>query len=163
MRVVLAGFLALTAVLPTTMARAQEDDGLESLGIHSYDGRCTEDSRIAVGPADEDLAPYRKPYACDFAVVAITNAETGRMLVQFLNNDSSTGDIVGFGGLLQGRDFMEVDGIYLTPGERLTPVGASCKFFLDGEKLTGVVCGGRVEMGDQAAAPIIAFEVGDSR
>jgi hypothetical protein len=120
-------------------------------------GECFEDSRIAEGPVDVDLEPYRSAYYCNQMI--ITEPAPGRRLVQFIDQGAFRDTLVGFAVEKTAEPGVwNVTRIYLRPGKETPVDNGMCIFNYKSGRLEAVVCGARAEADRRAAAVSVGFK-----
>lgn len=121
--------------------------GQSGTGPIVAEGACAPDSGVTIDGEKSD-------FACDVAV--ILRAQQGTVLIQFTDKAGDDGRIVGFGGVIEGKQgfgadatqMMAVQRIYLAGGAQ--PVAANrgtcimnwTGLHRTGGRLTSVMCGG---------------------
>lgn len=144
---------ALLLSLAATGAHAQ---GFPEMTI--LKGSCSEKSHIAEGKLGTDLTRNQARFFCDSVVIMPINGNPRHVLLTFAESQSHTRPQLGFAGVMEDRQMVDVQRVYLTSG-KATPVDeGACKFFYKGSRITGVFCGGKIDQGDRRTVPIVAFE-----
>jgi hypothetical protein len=52
---------------------------------------------------------------------------------------------------------MQVDSVYLSPGESTTVSDGACKFFFQNRHITGIVCGMKVDETGRRTTAVVTF------
>jgi hypothetical protein len=124
-----------------------------------FNGRCAGSAHTAEEPVGGDLTKRQSRFFCDSAVIGFFGALNTHVLVQFVENKSHHGQIIGFAGTMQGRDFMTVDRVYLVQNQATTVDVGACKFFYAGARLTSMFCGAKIDEGGRRTVAAIGFDV----
>ncbi|WP_375289606.1 hypothetical protein [Qipengyuania sp.] len=142
-------------------------------------GQSGTDPIIAEGACDPDsgvtIDGEKNDFACDVAV--IMRAQLGTVLIQFTDKAGDDGRIVGFGGVIEGKQgfgadatqMMAVQRIYLAGGAQPVPADrGTCimnwtGLHRTGGRLKSVLCGGAGEADgyDIKAMVILETEAGE--
>lgn len=153
--------VAIAASAPTTQLGQSATDPIIA------EGTCGLDSGVTINSEKSD-------FACDVAV--IMRAQQGTVLIQFTDKAGDDGRIVGFGGVIEGKQgfgadatqMMAVQRIYLAggaqpiPADRGTCIMNWTGLHRTGGRLTSVICGGTgaAEGYDVKAMVILETEAG---
>ena len=162
MRTILIAAAAIAAVTTPTPSLGQS--GTDPI---IAEGACDPDSGVTIDGEKSD-------FDCDVAV--IIRAQQGTVLIQFTDKAGDDGRIVGFGGVIEGKQgfgadatqMMAVQRIYLAGGAQPVPADrGTCimnwtGLHRTGGRLKSVMCGGAGEADghDIKAMVILATEAG---
>ena len=160
-KILIAAAAAATATTPTTSLGQSGTDPIIA------EGACDPDSGVTI---DGDKSDFE----CDVAV--IMRAQQGTVLIQFTDKAGDDGRIVGFGGVIEGKQgfgadatqMMAVQRIYLAGGAQPVPADrGTCilnwtGLHRTGGRLKSVMCGGAGEADgyDIRAMVILETEIG---
>jgi hypothetical protein len=121
-------------------------------------GTCDASSHTAEGPIDSDLTKRRSQFFCDTAIITFLEDYKGHVMVQFMQKESHHSPILGFAGRTdEDGIFMQVDSVYLSPGESTTVSDGACKFFFQNRHITGIVCGMKVDETGRRTTAVVTF------
>ena len=152
------GIVILAAV--TLIASENSSTAQGTPSTTTFDGKCLPISHISDGGINEDLSKRRSRFFCSSVVISYLDGSLERIMVQFVDKSSNHAPILGFAGRLDpGSKEIAVDHVYLQPGQPITPVDGVCKLFFSHTYLHSVTCGARIEEGDRATVPVVAFNV----
>lgn len=155
----ISSYLAsLCFVIFANSASAQSTDG-----IVNASGQCGTDSGVEIDGASISN------YSCDNVVIARTGR--GTVLIQFLDQSGDDGRMLGFGGVIEGKQgfgvdesqIMAVERIYLGSGTEPVPADAGSCFLnwsglvRTGGRLKSIVCGGRGQAENMDVKAITTF------
>ena len=133
--------------------------------MQTVNGTCDSTSHTAEGPIDGDLTKRQSKFYCDSAVITFLDDYTGHVLIQFSQKESHHSPILGFGGRIEARQpadvgtMVQVDHVYLVPGQAATVSDGSCKFFFKNQKMSGIMCGMKVDETGRRTTAIVVFNV----
>jgi hypothetical protein len=131
--------------------------------VQTVNGTCGSTSHTAEGPIDSNLTRRQSRFYCDSAVITFLDDYTGHVLIQFSQKESHHSPILGFAGRIEARQpgdvgtMVQVDHVYLTPGQATTVSDGSCKFFLKNQKMSGIMCGMKVDETGRRTTAIVVF------
>lgn len=145
--------LAITAGPNSTATAATLHTGIGDTNI--IPGACAPVSHIAEGRPEEDLTQYQRPFRCDGAVLMFFSNVRGHMMIQFASRQD--GPIVGFAGLMEDNNFMQLSTLYLPSGRFATDT-EGCKMFWKGGEVTDIYCIGVVETTNHKTVVNIDFK-----
>lgn len=147
-------------VLAWTPAGVTLADSLEGI-----DGTCSPDSHMAEGPIDSDLTQRQSRFFCDFAAITHYSDYYWHLLVQFTEKEANHAQIIGFAGRLDDENIMKVEHVYLGEGggKPITVSDGYCKFFVKGQKLSGIACGMKVDETGRRTVAVVGFDARGAR
>jgi len=126
-------------------------------------GSCDATAHTAEGPVGSDLTKRQSRYFCDSAVIGFFGPLNTHVLVQFAEKKSHHGQILGFGGAMEGKDILNVDHIYLIQGKPTPVDDGACKFFFMNGRLTSLFCGAKIDEGGRRTVAAIGFHVSSEK
>jgi hypothetical protein len=149
--------LAGAAVLAIGGA-AKADQPLETTIIH---GHCAGGSHSANGLVTDDLTQRESRYFCDSAIVESFGPSAGHpnhMLIAF-SDSHTTHSLLSFGAtMLDDQNSAEVSHVFLVPGVVTEVTEGGCKVYFEGEKVTGIFCGAKIDNGHHRDVRIVVFD-----
>lgn len=128
-------------------------------------GTCDEKSGVIIADGDNNQ------FGCDSAV--ITRTERGTVLIQFADKSGDDGRLLGFAGVIEGRQGFGADPVQLLAVERLYLAGGAEPVQVSrgtcimnwsglqrtGGRLTSVVCGARGDVDGMDVKALAALTV----
>ena len=87
-----------------------------------------------------------------------TMSQSGGVMIQFAQHQAQHAPIIGFAGVLEYKDQIRVQRMYLEEGVATPVTDGHCKqFFGKKHRLTGVMCGAVVEESGRKNVAIVEF------
>jgi hypothetical protein len=133
--------------------------------IHIVNGTCDSTSHTAEGPIDSDLTKRQSKFYCDSAVITFLDDYTGHVMIQFSQKASHHSPSLAFAGRIQKNQpgdvgtIVQLDHVYLEPGEATTVSDGACKIFMKAQKMSAIACGIKVDETGRRTTAIVAFNV----
>lgn len=126
-------------------------------------GECTAGSHIAEGPLGSDLANRQSRFYCDSAVITTLNDVPGHTIIDFSQKESRHANPLSFAGRFESPDgkaesTMQVNTVYLHPEEATTATEGKCKTVFEGQRLTGLICGVKVDEAGRRTLALVGFD-----
>lgn len=143
--------VALCVSVPIS-ARALQPQDFEF--VH---GTCDPSSHTAEGPLGADLTKRQSRFYCDLAIITFFPDYKGHVMVQFTQKEAHHTPILGFAGRVDDAGIlMNLDHVYLVPGQSTTVSAGWCKFFFRNHHMSGIFCGMAVdETGRRTTASVV--------
>jgi hypothetical protein len=131
-----------------------------SSDVQVINGTCGSSSHTAEGPLGSDLTKRQSRFYCDSAVITFFGDYKGHVMVQFAQKESNHSPLLGFSGRLEDDGIMmQLDTVYLVPGQATTVSDGSCKFFFENRQLSGIMCGMKVDETGRRTTAVVVFNV----
>jgi hypothetical protein len=133
--------------------------------IQIVNGTCDSTSHTAEGPLGSDLTKRQSRFYCNSATIAFFDDYPGHVMIQFVQNESHHSPTLGFAGRIESRQpgddgtMIQVNSVYLTPGEATTVSDGSCELFFKDQQLSGIFCGMKVDETGRRTVAIVVFNV----
>ena len=119
----LAGLVSVAAAQP-----------LDTKIVH---GACQAESSVTNGGK-------KTAYTCDNAVFSFFDNQNSHVMIQFAKKGDGSVPLLGFAGAMEKDGVtLDVDRIYLRPGEAQPAQKASCKLSFGPPNITGISCSGQ--------------------
>jgi hypothetical protein len=151
-RVAILSAVLLAAMGLTIRAYAGASD------VQVVNGTCDSSSHTAEGPLGSDLTKRQSRFYCDSAVITFFDDYKGHVMIQFAQKESHHSPTLGFAGRVEDDGIMmQVDSVYLEPGQATTVSDGSCKFFFKKPHLTNIVCGMKVDESGRRTTAVVVF------
>ena len=151
---------ALTSQMRRTFPTLPQVTTTDAAGISNLQivkGTCDSSSHTAEGPLGIDLTKRQSRFFCDSAVITFFDDYKGHEMVQFAQRESHHSPILGFAGRVEDDGIMmQVDTVYLVPGQAMKVSDGWCKFFSKNRQMSDIVCGMKVdETGRRTTAAVV--------
>ena len=147
---------ALTSQMRRTFPTLPQVTTTDAAGISNLQivkGTCDSSSHTAEGPLGIDLTKRQSRFFCDSAVITFFDDYKGHEMVGFFAPRSHHSPILGFAGRVEDDGIMmQVDTVYLVPGQAMKVSDGWCKFFSKNRQMSDIVCGMKVEVDEDRAA-----------
>jgi hypothetical protein len=141
----------LAAVLALAPSNALADD------TTFVKGQCAPESHIAEGAIGEDLTKRQSRFFCDAAVVTYFSDNPKHVMIQFTESKSTHARQIGYAGMMNDAEIMNVDKVYLESGRPSMVVDGYCKFFFKEKTISGISCGAKIDEDGRRTVPIVGF------
>lgn len=126
-------------------------------------GQCTAQSHIAEGAIGDDLTKRQSRFFCDLAVITVfgENRFPKHVMVQFADSKSIHGRQIGYAGQMDDENILNVFNVYLEVGRPPSKASdGACKFFYNGDALSSMACGAKIDEAGRRTVPIVVFNAG---
>ena len=123
-------------------------------------GRCAPESHIAEGAIGEDLTKRRSSFFCDSVVISVFSDNPKHVMIQFADSKSNHARQIGYAGMMDNGEIMNVYNVYLEPGEPIPVADGACKFFFMKQDISGIACGAKIDQLGRRIVPIVTFDAG---
>ena len=148
----LAALAAVAAALASTSPANAEGRAPRTLTVN---GKCDAGSQIAEGPRDADIRGRESRLFCDVAVVSYGPGQA--LMVQFANSQAHHSPIVGYAGVMEDAQILDVERVYLEPGHASPVDEGNCKFAWKAGRIDYIACGAPVYEGSRRTVPVVVF------
>jgi hypothetical protein len=142
--------------LSTFVVRAQTVD--QSPVVVS--GQCTAESHIAEGAIGDDLTKRQSRFFCNSAVITVfgENRFPKHVMVQFVEAKSTHDRQIGYAGQMDDENILNVFNVYLEAAHPPSKASdGACKFFYNGDALSSMACGAKIDEAGRRTVPIVVF------
>jgi hypothetical protein len=128
-------------------------------------GQCTAESHIAEGAIGDDLTKRQSRFFCDSAVITVfgENKFPKNVMVQFVETKSTHDPQIGYAGQMDDENILNVFNVYLEAGRPPSKASdGACKFFYNGDALSSMACGAKIDEAGRRTVPIVVFNAAQS-
>lgn len=129
-------------------------------------GQCGPESHIAEGPIGQDLTKLQSRFFCDAAVVTVFSDDPKHVMIQFADSKSHHARQIGYAGVMEDEQILNVHGVYLEPGRSTPVVEGYCKLFFEAKgfekTISSIACGAKIDEADRRTVPVITFKADSS-
>lgn len=125
-------------------------------------GQCTPESHIAEGAIGEDLTKRQSRFFCDAAVVTYFSDNPKHVMIQFAESKSTHARQIGYAGMMDDVQIVNVGKVYLESGKPSTVVEGYCKFFFKEKNISGIACGAKIDEAGRRTVPVVSFKADPS-
>jgi hypothetical protein len=120
-------------------------------------GQCAPESHIAEGAIGEDLTKRQSRFFCDAVVITLFSDNSKHIMIQFAESKSSHLRQIGYAGMMEGTEIMNVSSVYLESGQASPVSEGYSKFFFKEKIISGISCGATVDEAGRRTVPVVGF------
>lgn len=124
--------------------------------------QCAPESHIAEGAIGKDLTKRQSRFFCDAAVITFFSDNSKHVMIQFAESKSTHPRQIGYAGMMEGAEIMNVSSVYLESGQPSPVSEGYCKFFFKEKNISGISCGAKVDEAGRRTVPVVGFNADPS-
>lgn len=147
----------LSAILQSTIGHfLPAQSGINDIQV--LKGSCDATSHTAEGPLNSDLTKRESKFYCDSAIISFFSDSESHIMIQFSQKESRHSPILGFSGRVDAAGItMQVDNVYLTPGEPTTVSEGVCQLYFKNRHMVNIMCGMKVDETGRRTVAVVLF------